>query len=131
MIPAVRERSIKLTGYLERRLVQSAFYVTLGKVATKYPQGSASALIDPGFTIITPADPESRGAQLSLLFLPAGSEVMRSVFKGLSSYGILGDEREPDVIRLAPTPLYNSLDDCERAATCLEKVLIGLKAKAK
>lgn len=119
---------MKLTVYLETRLVQSAFYVPLGEVATRYPQGSESASTNPGFTIITPDDPESRGAQLSLLFLPKGSEVMRRVFKGLSSYGVVGDEREPDVIRLTPAPLYNSLDDCERAATYLEDVLRGLKA---
>lgn len=127
MMPAVRERSLKLTGYLEMRLVQSAFYVPLDEVATKYPRGSASASTNPGFTIITPNDPEFRGAQLSLLFLPTGSEVMRRVFKGLSSYGVIGDEREPDVIRMAPTPLYTSIDDCERAATYLEAVLRGLE----
>ena len=53
--------------------------------------------------------------------LPVGSEVMRSVFKYFVENGVIGDEREPDVIRLAPTPLYNTLKDCEEAAAVLEK----------
>lgn len=52
---------------------------------------------------------------------------MRQVFEWLSSYGVVGDKRQPDVIRLAPTPLYNSLADCERAASCLEEAFTALK----
>lgn len=112
MMPALRERSLGLTGALEKLLLQSKFYVPLHEAAS-----ARSA----GFTIITPTDPESRGAQLSLLFLPTGSEVMRTMSTILQSYGVIGDKREPDVIRLAPAPLYSSLKDCERAASCLEK----------
>ena len=122
MMPALRERSIKITGYLETRLVQSKFYVPPDEVASRYEAG-AKPSSTPGFTIITPSDPESRGAQLSLLFLPSGSGVMQRVSADLSSYGVIGDKREPDVIRLAPTPLYNSLEDCERAASYLDKVM--------
>lgn len=75
-----------------------------------------------GFTIITPHDPENRGAQLSLLVLPPRQGVMQNLFAGLKDFGVLGDEREPDVIRLAPTPLYNTLEDCEEAASALNKV---------
>lgn len=84
---------------------------------------AASELISRmGFTIITPHDPENRGAQLSLLVLPPRQGVMQNLFAGLKDFGILGDEREPDVIRLAPTPLYNTLEDCEEAASALNKV---------
>lgn len=84
----------------------------------------------PGFTIITPRDPESRGSQLSLLFLPPNSDVMGRVFGALSAMGVVGDERRPDVIRLTPAPLYSTLGDCERAALCLEEAFKGLtKAK--
>lgn len=113
MIP-IRERSLRLTGTLEKLLKQSKYFVA----ASQVQNGPSS----PGFTIITPEDPESRGAQLSLLFLPEGSDVMEKINDALTSYGIIADERRPDVIRLAPAPLYNTLQDCEVAASCLEKV---------
>jgi len=122
MIPVLRERSLKLTGYLETRLVQSKFYVPPTEVVSKYPSSAASHS-STGFTIITPSDPESRGAQLSLLILPSGSGVMQRVSAELASYGVIGDKREPDVIRLAPTPLYNTLRDCERAVCYLDQIL--------
>lgn len=116
MIP-IRERSLQLTGTLEKLLKQSKYFVAVSEVHTK--QNGAGS---PGFTIITPEDPESRGAQLSLLFLPEGSGVMGKINDALTSYGVIADERRPDVIRLAPAPLYNTLQDCEVAASCLEKV---------
>lgn len=126
MVPALRARSVQLTAHLEARLTQSPYYVPLAQVAAKYPSEAKNT--SPGFTIITSSDPETRGAQLSLLFLPAGAEVMRQVSKGLTSYGVLGDSREPDVIRLAPAPLYNSLRDCERAAAYLDEILKALNS---
>jgi kynureninase len=122
MMPVLRERSIKVTGYLETRLIQSRFYVPLAEVASRYSSGARSSST-PGFTIITPSDPESRGAQLSLLILPSGSGLMQQVSAEFASYGVIGDKREPDVIRLAPTPLYNSFEDCDRAASYLDKIL--------
>ena len=65
-------------------------------------------------------------AQLSLLFLPIGLGVMRNIFDALVKEGVIGDEREPDVIRLAPTPLYNTLKDCEHAAESLERAFSTL-----
>jgi kynureninase len=132
MMPALRARSIELTSFLETRLVQSTFYVPLSEVSSRYPPGAESVSMGPGFTIITPDNPDARGAQLSLLFLPAGSEMVRRVSRGLTSYGVIGDKREPDVIRLSPAPLYNSLGECERAARHLEDVLgagvLGVKS---
>lgn len=127
MMSVLRERSLKVTGYLETKLVQSKFYVPLTEVSSRYPFGAESSS-PPGFTIITPSDPESRGAQLSLLILPPGSGAMRQVSAYLASYGVIGDKREPDVIRLAPTPLYNTLADCERAALYLDKILQTLQS---
>jgi kynureninase len=60
-------------------------------------------------SIITPSDPERRGCQLSLLFI--GEGVMMKVFQHLSDVGIVCDERKPNVIRVAPTPLYNTFTD--------------------
>ena len=48
---------------------------------------------------------------------------MEKVDEGLKSWGVIGDERKPDVIRLAPTPLYNTFRECERAVEYLEKTL--------
>ena len=75
-------------------------------------------------TIFTPHNPMDRGCQLSLTF-PAGN--MMDVFSKLCEAGIVCDERKPDVIRVAPTPLYNSYADVwevsqggrlRRRATC-------------
>lgn len=114
MMGPLRERSKMLTGKLESLLRQSKFFVS--------PEQS-SARNNPGFTIITPTDPGSRGAQLSLLFLPRGSGVMEKVFTGLREWGVIGDDRKPDVIRLAPTPLYNTEEDVEAAAKYLDVIL--------
>lgn len=68
------------------------------------------------FTIITPAEPERRGAQLSLLFEKDG----KKVFEHLSAHGVMADWREPNVIRLAPVPLYNSFEDVFTLYTILK-----------
>jgi kynureninase len=57
--------------------------------------------------IITPANTDERGCQISLLVDKNG----RQLFDYLNSKGVIGDWREPNVIRLAPTPLYNSYSD--------------------
>lgn len=127
MMGPLRERSVLLTGYLESLLGKSAFYVAANLFAEKNPPESDEMRAknpQPAFTIITPHAPESRGAQLSLLFLPAG--IMQEVFDYLLSKGVVGDERKPDVIRLAPAPLYNTKLDCERAASALEEAFQSL-----
>ncbi|KAG2041712.1 pyridoxal phosphate-dependent transferase [Suillus americanus] len=137
MMGPLRKRSLRLTSELEMRLIKSRFYVPINEVSARCllqdemngKDGTAQQG-QPGFTIITPRDPESRGSQLSLLFLPPNSDVMDRVFSALSAMGVVGDERRPDVIRLTPAPLYNTLGDCERAASCLEEAFKGLtKAK--
>jgi len=119
MMRPIRERSVELTGALEKLLKASAFFVRPEAV------GKTSSV---GFTITTPSDSSQRGAQLSLLFLPAGSGTMEKVFAYLTEHGVIGDEREPDVIRLSPAPLYNTLTDCERSADVLEKAFASLAA---
>ena len=54
---------------------------------------------------MTPANPAERGAQLSLMLSPG---LLDDVLHGLESNGIVVDERKPDVIRVAPAPLYNT-----------------------
>ncbi len=89
---AMREKSIRLTAYLEWLLRDP-------------PRGD--------WEILTPTDPDRRGAQLSLRIHrePAAFQVR------LQEAGIIGDFREPDVLRLAPAPLFNSFHDVWRAAT--------------
>jgi len=137
MMGPLRQRSLRLTSELEIRLVKSKFYVPPDQVPAHYLLRSGAGGTEdsaeqcqPGFTIITPRDPESRGAQLSLLFLPPNSDVMDKVFSTLSAMGVVGDERKPSVIRLTPAPLYNTLGDCERAAACLEAAFEGLTEAA-
>jgi len=113
----LRKRSVRLTGKLEELLLQSKYYVPLQDVTSRFSEDTQAI----GFTILTPTDPESRGAQLSLLFLPSGKGVMRKVHDVLVSFGVIGDEREPDVIRLAPCPLFNSVKDCIAGAAALDR----------
>ncbi len=84
---ALREKSERLTAYLEWLLRQ----------ITHLP-----------FEIITPTDAQRRGCQLSMLFGERGKEV----FEILAANGVIADWREPNVIRVAPVPLYNTYEDC-------------------
>ncbi len=58
--------------------------------------------------ITTPADPEARGCQLSLRF----REGAKAAQGALERQGFVCDFREPDVLRVAPVPLYNTFHDC-------------------
>lgn len=89
---ALRAKSEQLTGFLEE-LIEARVLDTL--------------------EIITPAEPERRGCQLSLR-VAGGRERGRELFDYLVSVGVLGDWREPDVIRISPVPLYNSFKDVYR-----------------
>ncbi|KAI0035697.1 pyridoxal phosphate-dependent transferase [Vararia minispora EC-137] len=124
MMPALRARSVNLTAYLESLLRRSPFFVPVEKVPQLYPVDAAADVgRNPGFTIITPSSPDARGAQLSLAFLPLGSGLMEKYYDELKTYGVIGDERKPDVLRLAPTALYNTSEDCDKAAMYLNKVM--------
>jgi kynureninase len=92
---ALRQRSLKLTAYLEARLLKF--------------DGS-----EPPYTIITPANPAERGAQLSVLFHPG---LLDQVQHYIEERGVVVDERKPDVLRIAPAPLYNSFHDIHRFIT--------------
>jgi kynureninase len=69
------------------------------------------------FEIITPSDKNKRGAQLSILVHGQG----KALFDKLSDEGVVADWREPNVIRVAPAPLYNSYEDCFWLGQLLEK----------
>ncbi len=91
-LDALRQKSQQLTGYLET-LIRARLADTL--------------------QIITPSDPAQRGCQLSLR-VAGGRERGRALFEYLQSVGVLGDWREPDVIRISPVPLYNRYRDVYR-----------------
>jgi kynureninase len=92
----LREKSITLTGYLEFLLEQA---------------GSDR------FTVITPREPEARGCQLSIL----AHQNPKQLHQALEAAGVKADFREPNVIRAAPAPLYNSFHDVWRFAKILSE----------
>lgn len=71
------------------------------------------------FELITPRDKKQRGAQLSIMALGQG----KALFDALSDLGVVADWREPNVIRVAPAPLYNSFEDCWWFGQLLEKAI--------
>jgi len=72
------------------------------------------------FSIITPPNENERGCQVSLLMLQNG----KKVFDELSKAGVMVDWREPDVIRLAPVPLYNSFKEVWSFTNILQQILM-------
>lgn len=97
-MPALRAKSEQLTGHLEQL------------IHARVPQV---------LQIVTPAEPAQRGCQLSLR-VAGGRAQGRSLFEYLQSVGVLGDWREPDVIRVAPVPLYNRFSDLHRLVEQVE-----------
>ncbi|KAI5951573.1 BNA5 [Candida jiufengensis] len=116
-IEPLREKSIKLTSFLEKLLTSNKFYI---------PQDSVDDSKF-GFKILTPLNSNERGCQLSILFQPhkdtKEENVMEKVFKYLHDHAIICDERRPDVIRLAPLPLYNTFEETYRASQRLFEAL--------
>ncbi len=96
-LPALIAKSKQLTGYLEYLLKQ---------------------LNNLSFTVITPEDPTRRGCQISMLFNAKG----REVFEAITAKGVIADWREPNVIRVAPVPLYNSFEDVYRLYEVMKTV---------
>ena len=94
----IRTKSEKLTGYLE-------FLI--------------NELNNKNITIITPNDPSQRGCQLSIQVKNAN----KSLHTKLTQAGVVSDWREPDVIRVAPAPLYNSFVDVFEMVERLKKIL--------
>ncbi len=102
---ALKEKSILLTGYLE------------------YLLGQVTNL---SFVVITPKDPARRGCQISMLFNGRG----REVFDKLTEAGVVADWREPNVIRVAPVPLYNTFEDVYRLYEVLKNMEADLTPSA-
>ena len=99
----LRAKSILLTGYLEYLLDKQ--------------------LNELGCKIITPRDPHQRGCQLSLIF---DTNKIHLICKELMSYGVVVDSREPNCIRIAPVPLYNTFSDVWKFVRVLKIVVNDL-----
>lgn len=103
----LREKSIQLTGYAE---------FLINELASEYPS----------IQILTPANPEARGCQLSIQLSSGG----KKIFDYLNDHGVIGDWREPNlekaeagVIRIAPVPLYNTYSDIFKFVTLFRDAL--------
>ena len=77
--------------------------------------------VDSTFEIITPSNPDERACQLSVFLHGEG----RSLFDYLMKNGVITDWREPNVIRLAPVPLYCSFEDMYDFGQILKKGILG------
>ncbi len=94
---ALRKKSIALTNYLE------ALLQTIPEI---------------GCEIITPVNPQERGAQLSLYFTKNAKQIHEKILQS----GIVVDYREPGVIRVAPAPMYCSFEDVYRFYEVLKNI---------
>src|SRR6266571_4237476 len=99
----LRAKSVKLTGYLEFLLEQ------------RRPSNAGAARISDSYTVITPREKDARGCQMSILV----HEHPKELFGKLEAAGVKCDFREPNVIRAAPTPLYNTFHEVWRFAKIL------------
>jgi len=96
----LRGKSMLLTAYLELLLQD---------------------LLGPDLSVITPSEPGRRGCQLSLKF--SSASFCNAVFAGLERRGVVVDHRKPNVIRVAPAPLYNNFADVQRFCACLKQAM--------
>jgi kynureninase len=98
-MPALRAKSEALTGYLQQLI---------------------DADLSDVLQVLTPRAAAQRGCQLSLRVI-GGRTQGRALFDALAAGGVLGDWREPDVIRISPVPLYNSFADVLRFARSVQE----------
>ncbi|SNS94688.1 Kynureninase [Ekhidna lutea] len=101
-IENLRAKSIKLTDFMESVI-------------------NSSEVLTKNIKVLTPGSSNERGAQLSLYLINHG----KSVFEFLLDNGAILDWREPNVIRVAPVPLYNSFTDVVNFVSILEKAIIN------
>ena len=97
----LREKSLQLTAFLQQLI---------------------TALLPGRVEIITPPEAHARGCQLSLRIL-CGADQARRCHDRLTAAGVIGDWREPDILRLAPIPLYNSFSDVYGAVDALDRCI--------
>jgi len=101
-LPKLRAKSLRLTAFAE--FLIEAFNAEQDQVK---------------INILTPRNPAERGCQLSLVFDKKG----KAIHQQLTATGVVADWREPNVIRIAPVPLYNSFEDVWRFYEILKEVI--------
>lgn len=104
------QKSRELTSFLEF-------------IVNEINQAATSEGKEAPIQIITPAEPSQRGCQLSLIVKKFGKEI----YKLLTEHGVIVDWREPDVIRAAPVPLYNSFEDVYYFGQVLSKSILSFQ----
>jgi len=100
-MPALRAKALQLTAYMQWLLT-----------------GSSPTQPESRFRIITPPDPERRGCALSIAVQGGGKDTVTK----LRARGVVCDFREPNVVRAAPVPLYNSFHDVWRFTNILREI---------
>jgi kynureninase len=106
-IQTLRRKSLLLAAFLQKSIVE------------------VSVQTGVSLEIITPAQPVQRGCQISMLVHNTDG---RAVFDYLSQHGVMADWREPNVIRMAPVPLYNNFEDVYRFMVVLHDALEAVKS---
>jgi kynureninase len=104
----MRKKIILLTGYMEFLIHETA--------ALQKKEGPNGKSLE----IITPADPERRGCQLSMVANGFGKKLHTDWL----AHGVVSDWREPNVIRFAPVPLYNSFEDVFQFSVILKGLVL-------
>jgi len=97
----LRQCSLDMTGHLAHRIQEE---------------------LDSRIRIVTPLEPHRRGCQLSLQ-VRAGRTAGRTLFERLEAHGVVADWREPDIIRVAPAPLYNTIEEADALVDMMDKLL--------
>ncbi|MDI1464340.1 kynureninase [Catellatospora sp. KI3] len=96
----LRERSLRLTGYLESLL--------------------DGVLPGRPLALVTPRDPQRRGCQLSVRVTGMSANELARRLR--YEHGVIADARQPDIVRFAPVPLYSTFHDCWRVARALAEI---------
>ncbi|XP_054158129.1 kynureninase-like isoform X2 [Oppia nitens] len=120
-VEELKEKQFLLTGYLEYMI--KSYFPRKRTSKTRHPSNDNNNLSGgmPSVEIITPADPDQRGAQLSLIF----SVPLTPVQEELQKRGVVCDIRMPSVMRVAPVPIYNSFTDVHKFVSILYEIFEG------
>ncbi len=120
----LRNKSRLLTGYLEYNLRACCDVLPPSASFSSSPDASASSK-KIAIKQLTPTDPEARGCQISLLF----NCNVEPINKALLEHGVICDVRKPNVLRVSPTPLYNTFQDVWNFVRTLRRVVDAIDAQ--